>query len=449
MVKYTLSYCIVFFAFGFSKSINAQELSSKSLEENFRKLNRKSLVYKSSKSPRKSNRLALDSMCIKEVESGQVVYTDIFKYEYDLVLKTLFKKSRYYQEPGNSGYYGYFEKSFDESGNLIRQQDYEMEGGKLKLKHQDIFLYKNNRLLETLNYQYIGDADTTTFHTYHYYINGVNKTDSVYSRYTIAEGEWYFEGGWLYTHTHSGLLSTKRFFPSWNPGFADHYTRFTYDSLDNLIEAKRIIWDGSNYIEEWKTEYTRNERGHIKTATDYSEGIKESIFETKYNVNGFLSGINIYEIDASGDPRKTSRYDLIDSEEIDYDQLLVEEEEYFLADYNPGRINRADYMRIEETGLSTKVGELNFFWNDKTVGVNEKSTLDFTIYPNPSSDFISINMDNNSVVEYAITDATGRMYKSGRIPVGHKIDIGGLAKGVYQLRIDQGYKKGSLSFLKK
>ncbi|TXC78516.1 T9SS type A sorting domain-containing protein [Luteibaculum oceani] len=449
MKNLTLWASTALFAFVASTSISAQEISAQNLKENFKKLNRKGLIKNGNKSPRKASRLALDSMYFNEVELGQVTYSDIVTYEYDLTHKEVSKSAGYSEELGSREYYGFYENTFDVNGNIVHYKDFDFDNGVLSLGNEEIYTFENNLLIKTESNTY-WETDTNSSRTFHFYVEGKNALDSVFTLY--GDGKWYFTSKWTYEYSLSGKMTKANYFDDSNNGAnPNYYDGYIYDGNDWLIEENNHHHDNSNpgnYTENWKTVYTRNVKGNILTSSDYYEGALEFIFEAEYSNNDFINGINLYNVDSTGKATKYGRYDFIDAMEMPYEQLLVDEWDYLPMDFNPGRINHIDFLMIDSLGLENKVGELRFYWSSKTVGISEIPTIDFTISPNPSSDFISVNLENNSTMDYTITDVAGRILKSGRIPAGYQIDIQRLKTGTYHLNVAVSNGKGSTTFIK-
>jgi hypothetical protein len=81
------------------------------------------------------------------------------------------------------------------------------------------------------------------------------------------------------------------------------------------------------------------------------------------------------------------------------------------------------------------------------LSVNELSEVDFSIFPNPSSEFITINVTNSDVIEQVmITDLTGRIVKTTSF--NKQIEISDLENGQYILNIISPEGISSRSFVK-
>ncbi len=81
------------------------------------------------------------------------------------------------------------------------------------------------------------------------------------------------------------------------------------------------------------------------------------------------------------------------------------------------------------------------------LGVNELSELEFSIYPNPSTDFININVENNMTIDQVIiTDINGRIVKSSNF--AKQISVADLNEGMYFLNITTAEGISKRSFIK-
>ena len=72
------------------------------------------------------------------------------------------------------------------------------------------------------------------------------------------------------------------------------------------------------------------------------------------------------------------------------------------------------------------------------VGINESNKQQFSIYPNPSYDQLTITLKNNSNYSFRILNLSGQILKTGTISDAHKkIDISALIAGYYLISITQ------------
>lgn len=87
------------------------------------------------------------------------------------------------------------------------------------------------------------------------------------------------------------------------------------------------------------------------------------------------------------------------------------------------------------------MGMMGQFLVTENVGIEEKTSKDFTIFPNPSSDRITLLINQGlNPTEYKIFDQSGRTVKSGVIASNGKISIEELDNGIYTVTIGEQFK---------
>ena len=88
----------------------------------------------------------------------------------------------------------------------------------------------------------------------------------------------------------------------------------------------------------------------------------------------------------------------------------------YIAEYGANKISKIDLSNL---------------------GLNEFSTAEVHLYPNPSNSFISINglVENT---EYTIYTITGANIQNGIVNNNEEIDIQSLASGLYLIQMDHG-----------
>ncbi|NND93456.1 MAG: T9SS type A sorting domain-containing protein, partial [Flavobacteriales bacterium] len=123
-------------------------------------------------------------------------------------------------------------------------------------------------------------------------------------------------------------------------------------------------------------------------------------------------------------------------------------EEWFISDGSGDIMINDEMYQFEPTvGTNYQVtGPLNYAFSafkieprdmdDVSVvsSVDELSTLDFSVFPNPVSDFLTVNHDENESVFLQLFDSNGRVVLNERLDTGaSNIDIRSLAAGNYTL----------------
>jgi hypothetical protein len=67
--------------------------------------------------------------------------------------------------------------------------------------------------------------------------------------------------------------------------------------------------------------------------------------------------------------------------------------------------------------------------------VAEQPTTSFSIYPNPSSEWVYVVTNESSPVDYQLYDLNGRLIFSGQVSTNTAIDISSLENGVYLIYV--------------
>lgn len=180
---------------------------------------------------------------------------------------------------------------------------------------------------------------------------------------------------------------------------------------------------------------------HLRTQTDY---INKEHFE--WNTSGNIKTINIvhpdveiyilgnFDTDEQSAAHKFSKagtwYNYFTGESF---EVANAEEEVTLAPgewyiYTSELID--NYIEDQQITLSTTLA-------------NE---TDLLVYPNPSSDWISIVSDLN-VKEYQIADLSGRIMKVGKVSADKKIEVQSLPAGLYHLTLSNSAEKFKIKII--
>ena len=85
------------------------------------------------------------------------------------------------------------------------------------------------------------------------------------------------------------------------------------------------------------------------------------------------------------------------------------------------------------------------------LGLSKEQQLDFAMYPNPSADFLNIQLPTGtSNADVKLFDVTGRLMKSANVSSAtNRINVRDLSTGMYVLKIETDGKIGSKQFVKK
>jgi hypothetical protein len=73
---------------------------------------------------------------------------------------------------------------------------------------------------------------------------------------------------------------------------------------------------------------------------------------------------------------------------------------------------------------------------DLVVGVAEESSFSFSIYPNPTDQFLSVSSSTPSLANYYVFDIEGRLLDSGKISIPHTFNFHDYSSGKYLLQLE-------------
>jgi len=85
-----------------------------------------------------------------------------------------------------------------------------------------------------------------------------------------------------------------------------------------------------------------------------------------------------------------------------------------------------------------------------TLGISENKLLSFNMFPNPSSDQVTIQLPTGTdTAKVSVFDYVGRLVSTQNItPNNSKVDVTGLSSGMYLIRITTDNKIGAQRFIK-
>lgn len=85
------------------------------------------------------------------------------------------------------------------------------------------------------------------------------------------------------------------------------------------------------------------------------------------------------------------------------------------------------------------------------LGLSKEVQLDFALYPNPSTDFLVVQLPSGSLkAAISVFDLSGRLMRSSSITSSaNKVDVQDLSSGIYVLKIQSDGKIGAKQFIKK
>ncbi|PBQ31227.1 hypothetical protein CNR22_05425 [Sphingobacteriaceae bacterium] len=127
---------------------------------------------------------------------------------------------------------------------------------------------------------------------------------------------------------------------------------------------------------------------------------------------------------------------------------------YFLFNFYHGPVSDGDYMTEYLCYQDSALGLLQFsnkpcyYSNLTSLSENNLSSL-FRMYPNPTSDFLHIDLTRQEEAEVKIIDITGKERSNIRVEGSAKIPVYDLPNGIYLLNVYEGKEKTfSTKFIK-
>ncbi|MET0760211.1 MAG: T9SS type A sorting domain-containing protein [Flavobacterium sp.] len=182
----------------------------------------------------------------------------------------------------------------------------------------------------------------------------------------------------------------------------------TYDASNNLLTTIVEIWMTTNWMNATKETYTYDSNGYVTHSLFQNWDIPSSIWEDETQGNAIIT----YNPDGTAF------------------QIVSQFWDYGLSIWNNIQRTTYNYSPLSISDFTDK--------------------NDFTAYPNPVFDIITIKT-NNSIygLPYFITDQTGKLVLTGTLNKEETaIDVNPFANGIYFIQIGQ-YEKQTIKMIKK
>jgi hypothetical protein len=231
---------------------------------------------------------------------------------------------------------------------------------------------------------------------------------------------------------HANYLCTKTvFYETWgrkngDPNNCQYYSPLcTYNGMqDRLQSSYKLFADSCKAIvapagEAWRSSITSNPTLNLYQSDESHPSIEGS----------YLTACVIYEV-LFGKTAVNNTY--------------------------TASISNANVLFLQTTAHNTLTNNLNYsnigkFNPCNTSDLNEnESLLNFGIYPNPTRDFLTVNLPknfNNIASSYSITDMAGKVILADK-QIPSTIDISTLQSGIYLITFQYNNQLSSLRFVK-
>jgi hypothetical protein len=356
------------------------------------------------------------------------------------------------------------EYSYDGSGNILLSIFHEWDGS----HNTWVFADKEERsynasgkILSDITYEWdtslnkwvgINKSD------YSYGTNGLPATE-IDNEWDNSLNKWVETSKSEFTYAANGSLTTINGY-SWNSSLNKWAVNFkeevSYDTNGNLTSDIEYLWETSQnkWVGNWKYNYTNDTQGNRTSEIEYdwdfllNKWVEVWKYEYTYESNGNLTAEIKYEWD-----NLLNKWTEDDKEEFIYDNtfalnnlilpVLLKEIVKEAVDYPDGFfshkiIEENNYSINKNTGKWDADSKGKFFYSPQDItGVDKIRKNEFTLYPNPARDYVTLDFGiNESPVMMEIFDIQGKSVLQNEITGNEPIDVKMLTRGLYFYRLD-------------
>lgn len=214
---------------------------------------------------------------------------------------------------------------------------------------------------------------------------------------------------------------------------------YSYDANDNISTIIRTQTK-SGTISKTKSDYTyfnKNISSCINWFLDINERPETWKYSTKqeyvYDLNSNKTEEKSYDIN----PNNTAiwilkgKTEYVYNSNLNYSQLILP----------IGLKSNNQLMSVKGFDISgTQTVEVKYYYSSMEVtGIENLSVLKMTVFPNPATDFLNIQWnENKSILNVKLFDITGKKVFSGMVDNNYQLPIQVYPKGIYLVNISDG-----------
>ena len=315
------------------------------------------------------------------------------------------------------------------------------------------------------------------------YDNPEKKTSSNEYYWNKSTKEWMNSLKWEYSYNYSGNLIYSYSYDWVKDSLAwkIHYKyEYTYDENEKLILQKCYYWN--NVLNDWndsqeKTEYINDFNGNricsILYFMQYGSNVWEylSKAEYSYDINNKQTSFIYYDWNDT-----ISQWKIWHKEEKTYDEFgnietttythisnenLFSQKIDYIYDYSfnfsdlifpywknqnifSGSVILKEYIGYTlKNGNWLCLGKIKFYYSGFLPNnITNISTTKLSVFPNPTSDFVSFNLNNNTANNSTIEfyDIQGKLVLSQKIVSNQQVSVSNLKSGIYLYKINSNDK---------
>ncbi|MDD3739676.1 MAG: T9SS type A sorting domain-containing protein [Bacteroidales bacterium] len=344
-------------------------------------------------------------------------------------------------------------KSYNDSSLLTEETDlylYSVSEDFLRLNRKDTYIYDEFNRLENL-IVYLYNYEQSIWENLNKTTNFWDENDDLICTESIywdsTENDWTYpilRTEFVYDNQHRKTSEIEYFiFTEESPWDMTNKNTWTYDEFTNSYSKIEYNVEEDNDIPTNRNDKNYNIDGkfldgyyYIYENDNWNPLIKdENVYDASNNVECY----NYYNWNWGDMNWKRVFYnDRVYQTDIGHESLLYPDYSLYQILYTGMIFSDIKYNLVESV---FKLDELVlFYWSD----IEEPSHINtitsyFNIFPNPCTDYITISGDfNTELISMLIFDITGKCVISTQVGQGEKIDLSGIAGGIYTYEIQDG-----------
>lgn len=331
---------------------------------------------------------------------------------------------------------------YDSNNNLVSQTSYTWDTS-WKINSKEINTYDANKKITVYIYQTLNNTTKNLENSYkilYTYTNGLI-AEELYQKW--VNSQWVNEG--KFDLSYNNNLATSSISYNWDgtQWIVNDRSTITYNSNNKVTEILTEDWVNAQWQNSYKELYTYNMNNKIASEIYYKWNVSNWQEEEKQE----------YVLDANGNRIKETVYY---NGNINYKREYTYDTSSLMSNFiHPFYY---DTYYFEDFPYINKLLSMNFSWYDTTTSSFENSYVttynynnsitlgaddfeinnkNFTVFPNPSNNYIQISGLEESE-NYKIFTITGVEVNKGIISDNEKIDIQNLTNGFYFLKLNKG-----------
>lgn len=278
-----------------------------------------------------------------------------------------------------------------------------------------------------------------------------NLTKIEYFFWNVSQFDIQAESNFEYDANNNLTLESYVSDPIANP-ITESLDSMFYDASNNLIRMISYNWSGSalEVQSESLMTYSGNEIDNLQLYEANSSQL-EWTYDLHYTHSGGMPA-SIDAFSVTGGVPSTSA-DIEISYTYNSDNQLSLHEAYLLGDllsmqeyiYDAeGFVEKIEFSDFDFASSSLYISQVRNFYYQSTADLTETSAIATTVYPNPTSDFISVEADAH-IERVTVLATDGKMLITQK---GSDVDVSHLTPGAYLINVTTSKGSSQTRFIK-